>query len=105
MAGSLRADPIYPDVVNTSHATSDVAAFFKSYFTTKSEHIPVATSDHFSEAHLTYIDDVGHAFLTIEGPAECRVDVGQVRFREMIRCCDRYVFALSGEIGLEECCH
>ena len=32
-----------------------MVAFFKSYFTTKSEHI-VATSDHFSEAHLTYID-------------------------------------------------
>jgi len=56
MAGSLRADPIYPDVVNTSHATPEVAAFFKSYFTAKSEHKPVPTSDHFSEAHLTYID-------------------------------------------------
>jgi hypothetical protein len=55
-AGSLRADPIYPDVVNTSHATPEVAAFFKSYFTAKSEHKPVATSDHFSGAHLTYID-------------------------------------------------
>ena len=56
MAGSLRADPIYPDVVNTSHATPEVAAFFKSYFTAKSEHKPVPTTDHFSEAHLTYID-------------------------------------------------
>ena len=56
MAGSLRADPIYPDVVNTSHATPEAAAFFKSYFTTKSEHKPVPTTDHFSEAHLTYID-------------------------------------------------
>ena len=56
MAGSLRADPIYPDVVNTSHATPEVAAFFKSYFTAKSEHKPVPTSDHFSGAHLTYID-------------------------------------------------
>jgi len=56
MAGSLRADPIYPDVVNTSHATPEAAAFFKSYFTAKSEHKPVPTTDHFSEAHLTYID-------------------------------------------------
>src|SRR5262249_20940298 len=56
IAGSLRADPIYPDVVNTSHATPEVAAFFKSYFTAKSEHKPVPTSDHFSGAHLTYID-------------------------------------------------
>ena len=56
MAGSLRADSIYPDVVDTSHATPEVAAFFKSYFTAKSEHKPVATTEHFSEAHLTYID-------------------------------------------------
>jgi hypothetical protein len=33
-----------------------VAAFFKSYFTAKSEHKPAPTTDHFSEAHLTYID-------------------------------------------------
>jgi hypothetical protein len=58
MAGSLRADPIYPDVVNTSHATPEVAAFFKSYFTAKTEHKPVPTTDHFSEVHLTYIDAV-----------------------------------------------
>ena len=56
MAGSLRADPIYPDVANTSHATPEVTTFFKSYFTAKSEHKPVPTTDHFSEAHLTYID-------------------------------------------------
>jgi len=56
MAGGLRADPIYPDVVNTSHATPEAAAFFKSYFTAKSEHKPVPTTDHFSEVHLTYID-------------------------------------------------
>ena len=71
MAGSLRADPIYPDVVNTSHATSDVAALFKSYFTTKSEHKPVATSDHFSEAHLTYIDaTLGWPFYSKKGMAD-----------------------------------
>jgi hypothetical protein len=51
-----RAEPLYPDVVDTSHATPQVASFFKSYFTAKSEHKPVATTDHFSEAHLTYID-------------------------------------------------
>jgi hypothetical protein len=55
-AGALHADPLYPDVVITSHATPQVAAFFKSYFTAKSEHKPAATTDHFSEAHLTYID-------------------------------------------------
>jgi hypothetical protein len=45
-----------------------VAAFFKSYFTTKSEHKPVATSDHFSEAHLTYIDaTLGWPFYSKKG--------------------------------------
>ena len=63
-ATSLRAEtvdlwkttPPYPDVVSTSHATPEAAAFFKSYFTAKSEHKPVPTTDHFSDAHLTYID-------------------------------------------------
>jgi limonene-1,2-epoxide hydrolase len=53
---SLRADPVYPQITDTSHATPQVAAFFKTYFTAKSEHKPVPTTDHFSEAHLTYID-------------------------------------------------
>src|ERR1700730_4944876 len=56
VTASVRAEPLYPDVVVTSHATLQVASFFKSYFTAKSEHKPVATTDHFSEAHLTYID-------------------------------------------------
>ncbi|MGC1643867.1 MAG: hypothetical protein WA781_25055 [Pseudolabrys sp.] len=47
MAGSLRADPIYPDVANTSHATPEVTTFFKSYFTAKSEHKPVPTNGPF----------------------------------------------------------
>lgn len=52
----MQAQTPYPNVVDTSHATPDAAAFFKSYFTAKSEHKPVPTTDHFSEAHLTYID-------------------------------------------------
>jgi hypothetical protein len=55
-AANVHADPLYPDVVDSSHATPQAAAFFKSYFTAKSEHKPVPTTDHFSEAHLTYID-------------------------------------------------
>src|SRR6202040_914707 len=55
-AGNLHAEPLYPEVVVTSHATPEVAAFFKSYFTAKSQHKPAPTTDHFSEAHLTYID-------------------------------------------------
>lgn len=55
-AASVQAQTPYPNVVDTSHATPEAAAFFKSYFTAKSEHKPVPTTDHFSEAHLTYID-------------------------------------------------
>ena len=56
VTSGLRADPLYPEVADTSHATPQAAAFFKSYFTAKSEHKPAPTTDHFSEAHLTYID-------------------------------------------------
>ena len=55
-AASVQAQTPYPNVVDTSHATPEAAAFFKSYFTAKSEHKPVPTTDHFSDAHLTYID-------------------------------------------------
>ena len=67
-ATSLRADPLYPDVVDTSHATPQAASFFKSYFTAKSEHKPVPTTDHFSDAHLTYIDaTLGWPFYSKKG--------------------------------------
>ncbi len=56
IAANARAATPYPDVVVTSHATPEAASFFKSYFTAKSEHKPVATADHFSQTHLTYID-------------------------------------------------
>jgi len=71
VASDLRAEPLYPEVVNTSHATPQVAAFFKSYFTAKSEHKPVPTTDHFSEAHLTYIDAaLGWPFYNKKGMTE-----------------------------------
>jgi hypothetical protein len=71
VTANLRAGPLYPEVVNTSHATPQVAAFFKSYFTAKSEHKPVATTDHFSEAHLTYIDAaLGWPFYNKKGMTE-----------------------------------
>jgi len=70
-AAPLRAEPLYPDVVNTSHATAEAASFFKSYFTAKSEHKPAATTDHFSEAHLTYIDAaLGWPFYNKKGMTE-----------------------------------
>ena len=70
-AASLRAEPLYPEVVNTSHATPQVAAFFKSYFTAKSEHKPLPTTEHFSEAHLTYIDAaLGWPFYSKKGMTE-----------------------------------
>jgi hypothetical protein len=69
--GQLRAEPIYPDVVDTSHATPEAAKFFKSYFTAKSEHQPAATTDHFSDAHLTYIDaTLGWPFYSKKGMTE-----------------------------------
>src|SRR5580692_13161105 len=71
VTANLRAGPLYPEVVNTSHATPEVAAFFKSYFTAKSEHKPVPTTDHFSEAHLTYIDAaLGWPFYNKKGMTE-----------------------------------
>src|SRR6202453_1718417 len=70
-AGTLHAEPIFPDVVDTSHATPEAAAFFKSYFTAKSEHKPLLTTDHFSEAHLTYIDAaLGWPFYNKKGMTE-----------------------------------
>jgi hypothetical protein len=66
-----KTTPPYPDVVSTSHATPEVALFFKSYFTAKSEHKPVPTTDHFSEAHLTYIDAaLGWPFYNKKGMTE-----------------------------------
>jgi len=53
VTANVHAEPLYPEVVNTTHATPEAAAFFKSYFTAKSEHKPVPTTDHFSDAHLT----------------------------------------------------
>lgn len=50
------AELLYPNVINISDATPQTATFFKSYFTATSEHKPAATTDHFSEVHLTYID-------------------------------------------------
>ena len=71
VTASLRAEPLYPDVVNTSHATPQVASFFKSYFTAKSEHKPAPTTDYFSEAHLTYIDAaLGWPFYNKKGMTE-----------------------------------
>src|SRR3984885_11742702 len=70
-AASLRAEPLYPEVANTSHATPQVGAFFKSYFPAKSEHKPAPTTDHFSEAHLTYIDAaLGWPFYNKKGMTE-----------------------------------
>ncbi len=67
----LRAETLYPEVADTSHATPQAAAFFKSYFTAKSEHKPAPTTNHFSEAHLTYIDAaLGWPFYNKKGVTE-----------------------------------
>jgi len=67
----LHAETLYPEVADTSHATPQAAAFFKSYFAAKSEHKPAPTTDHFSEAHLTYIDAaLGWPFYSKKGMTE-----------------------------------
>lgn len=55
-AHSAPDGPPIPKVVDTAHATTASAAFFKSFFTAKSRHDVDATMNHFSKTSLTYID-------------------------------------------------
>ncbi|MEQ4725835.1 MULTISPECIES: hypothetical protein [unclassified Nonomuraea] len=47
---------VYPDVVDTSHASQQAAAFFRSYFTAKSLHYPDAFMEHFLRSQVGYYD-------------------------------------------------
>jgi hypothetical protein len=49
-------DSTYPQIVDTSHASDEVRAFFASFFTAKSRHDLAQTMDHFSPQLLTYTD-------------------------------------------------
>jgi len=61
-AGAARAQseygaaPLFPQIADTSHATSEVSAFFQSFFTAKSRHDLPATMQHFSPQLATYTD-------------------------------------------------
>ena len=68
MASHVRAQanrPLIPEIVDVTHTTKDSAAFFHSFFTSKSRHDVDASMNHFSESTLTYIDaTLGWAFYT-----------------------------------------
>ena len=68
MASHVRAQtnrPIIPEIVDVTHATKNSAAFFHSFFTSKSRHDVDAAMSHFSKSTLTYIDaTLGWAFHT-----------------------------------------
>src|SRR5262249_30480281 len=54
--GGAQTKPLFPKVVDTTHATPKAAEFFDSFFTAKSRHEVDATMNHFSTTTLTYID-------------------------------------------------
>lgn len=49
-------DGIYPQIVDTSHASDETKAFFASFFTAKSRHDIEETMRHFSPDLVTYTD-------------------------------------------------
>jgi len=53
---TVQSTPLFPDVVDTTHATEEAAALFHSFFTAKSRHDVEATMDHFSTSMVAYID-------------------------------------------------
>jgi hypothetical protein len=66
-AGAQQSRPLFPDIVDATHATAKAAAFFHSFFTAKSRHDVDSTMDHFSRTTLTYIDaTLGWPFYTHE---------------------------------------
>ncbi|TQS45110.1 nuclear transport factor 2 family protein [Cryptosporangium phraense] len=55
---------VYPDVVETSHASKGAADFLRSFFTAKSQHKVDATASHFNKQQAAYYD------ATLGWPAE-----------------------------------
>ena len=47
---------IYPQIVDTSHASEEASTFFASFFTAKSRHDVAGTMEHFSPRLVTYTD-------------------------------------------------
>ncbi len=67
LAGAQQHKPLFPEVVDATHATERATALFHSFFTAKSRHDVEATMEHFSHPMLTYIDaTLGWAFYTHE---------------------------------------
>lgn len=59
--------PLFPKVVDATHATAGAVKFFDSFFTAKSRHDVDATMNHFSRAKLTYVDaTLGWPFYSYE---------------------------------------
>src|SRR5262245_19244034 len=50
------AQPLFPEIVDATHATPEAVRFFHSLFVAKSGHDVDATMNHFSVTTLTYID-------------------------------------------------
>jgi hypothetical protein len=48
--------PVYPDIVDASHATPAAAEEFRAFFTVKSQHKPEALMEHFAHGDVLYID-------------------------------------------------
>ena len=68
MGSDVRAQanrPLLPEIVDVTHATKESAAFFHSFFTSKSRHDVDASMSHFSESTMTYSDaTLGWTFYT-----------------------------------------
>jgi hypothetical protein len=54
--GAQQKKPLFPEIVDVTHATPKGAEFFHSFFTAKSRHDVDATMNDFSNITLTYID-------------------------------------------------
>ncbi len=66
-AGARQSKPLFPEVVDVTHATPKAAKFFHSFFTAKSRYDVAATMNHFSKTRLTYIDaTLGWPFYTYD---------------------------------------
>lgn len=53
---ALAADPVYPDITDTSHASPAAAEAFRAFFTAKSAHRPADLMSHFARTKVLYID-------------------------------------------------
>ena len=65
MSEQILTPPTYPDIADTSQATAEAAAFFRSFFTAKTSKDIEATHAHFHPTKTVYFDaTLGWALLT-----------------------------------------